>query len=44
MRTQIVTFALAGSLGLAGAAVLSPSLASAQTPVAVRLAAPSATG
>lgn len=32
MRKQIVTFALAGSLGLTGAALLSPTLASAQTP------------
>lgn len=31
MRTQIVTVALAGSLGLTGAVLLSPSLASAQT-------------
>lgn len=31
MRTQIVTVVLAGSLGLTGAALLSPSLASAQT-------------
>lgn len=32
MRKQIVTLALAGSLGLTGAALLTPSLASAQTP------------
>ncbi len=32
MRKQIVVIALAGSLGLSGAALLSPSLASAQTP------------
>ena len=32
MRKQIVTLALAGSLGLTGAALFSPALASAQTP------------